>query len=67
MCVQMLVALYLLWHFDLFQFTIERIQDSLRNKGSIWLDYIELSTQLDLFEMFVSILINERILKTLLF
>ena len=31
----------------------DRLQDNLWNKGSVWLDYNELSTQLNQFEMFV--------------
>ena len=33
--------------------TCDRIQDSLFNKSSVWLDYIELSTQLNQFGIFV--------------
>ena len=37
----------------------DRIQDSIRNNSSVWIDYIELRTQLNQFEMFVSNLIHE--------
>ena len=33
-------------------YTIDRVQASLRNKTSEWLDYIEFSTRLNQFEMF---------------
>ena len=45
----------------------DRIHDSLWNKSSILIYYIELSTWLNQFEMFVSSLIHERTLKTVLF
>ena len=45
----------------------DRIQDSLLNKSNVILDYIELRNRLNQFEMFVSSLIHERTLKTVLF
>ena len=38
----------------------DRIQDILSNKSSLWLDWIELKTQLILFEIFVSSLIHDK-------
>ena len=37
----------------------DRIQESIWNKSSIWIDYIELRTKLNQFETFVSSLIHE--------
>ena len=48
------------------QFVPNRIHDILWNKSSILLDYIKLSTQLNQFQNFVSSLIHERTLKTVL-
>ena len=44
----------------------EMIQDSLWKKSYILLDYIYFRTRLNQFEMFVSSLIHERTLKTVL-
>ena len=41
------------WKYYWFKFYIfDRVQDSLKNKSSEWLDYIELSIRLYQFEMF---------------
>ena len=47
--------------------TFDKMQDSIWNKSSIWLEYIELGTQLNYLEMFISSLIREITLKTVLF
>ena len=47
-----------IWQILLIQ--TDRMQDSLWNKSSVWLDQIELSTQLNQFEMFLSILIQKK-------
>ena len=39
---------------------IDRVQASLMNKSSVWLDYIDLRTRLNQFEIFVSSLMHEK-------
>ena len=45
----------------------DRMQDSIRNKSSVWLDYIEVRNRLNKFEMFVSSLIHEKNIENCLF
>ena len=52
---------------DFLPFQRDRIQDSIWNKSDVWLDWIELITRLNKFEMFVSSFIHEKNIENCLF
>ena len=52
---------------DFLPFQRDRMQDIIRNKSDVWLDWIELINRLNKFEMFVSSFIHEKNIENCLF